>query len=499
MPTQKYTKEQLKNASLIELAEIIIQVMPQLAIYNEQLYCFNGKYYELFTKTEIGQIIFDFFKQHAPKLYTPKRTADITYTLKFHPSIKRVKEFDNYDNLINLNNKVLNLDTKETFPHSPDYLFTTAIDVDYDPNNIKAPFFMKTLKDIFRIDKDNTDDATIMNILQLGGYLIYPKVKMNKLFLFFGEGSNGKGIIMYTYQLFFDDKFVSGLSLNVLSQESSFARKSLITSRVNFATEQKAGNVESDELKKISAGEHISIDRKHEDTIIHRVKTKILVSLNKLAKFKDVSYGMKRRLFIIKFKNRFEEPDKYKKYPNPEVLGIYPQGNEDEIKKQIKKEKSAILNLFLKALDELKTNNWKFIETKNSKEVFGEYNEEADPTGNWLEKNYEVDYKQTTATKLNDIFFEYEAWYENNYNDKKYMVSKRMFSKRIKDLFRVEAFTTSYVDPIRHINTSGTAFYIKKIEPEICETEKNMTNFAKSSKSPQYGPTQPSFPTPINE
>ena len=438
----KPTKETIKKASLIQLSDYIVNNLPQMAIHNNDLYMYNGKYYEELTDHEIGQRVFDYFLDVAPSVWSPAKAKNIIEGIKYHPNIRKVKEFDQYNNLLNLNNGVLNMDTRELIAHKPEYNFTTAVDVDYNPEALDASFFIKTLQQIFLNPDGTYDSGSIENVLQLGGYLIYPQTKINGLFIFYGEGSNGKSIIMdEVYQMFFDEKFISALSLNTLSKESAFARKLLMTSRVNFATEQKADVIESEEIKKITDGSNISIARKFKDEITFKPKTKILVACNKLPRFKDTTYGTKRRLFILKFKNQFmADKTLYNQIENPGKKRIFLAGNKDEIVANLKKEKSAIFNLFLESLDILKKNNWIFKHNKNTEEVMEEYNEESDPTGQWIKDNFEIDETETEIIDLPTIVREYNEWYMINNNDQKYMSSSRAISKKIKDLFRIESF-----------------------------------------------------------
>ena len=460
----KYKSETIKNASFIQLSDMIVQELPQMAINNNDLYMYNGKYYEELTDHEIGQNVFNFFLEYAPSVWSPSKSKNVIEGIKYHSLIKRVKEFDNYNDLINVNNGIYDFKNKKLLDHSHTYNFTTLVDVDYDTKETDAKFFLETLDGIFRNADGTQDKDTIGNILKIGGYLVYPQNKINKLFLFYGEGSNGKSIIMdHVYKMFFDKKFISALSLNVLSSETSPSRKQLLTSRVNFATEQRSGEaIESDEIKKIISGEDISIRRMYQDTITFRPKCKIMVALNKMFKMKDTSYGIKRRLFLINFPNQFKIKQEYNREKNPEKRRIFLANNEDEVIDNIKKEKTAIFNLFIGALDVLRNDNWAFTETDNAEKILKEYNEESDPTGEWLKESYEMTEDETEPIMLKDLYKDYCLWYDENNHNRNYMVTNRTLAKRVRDLFRIESFPFSGRDPYNvNIVRSGTAFTLK--------------------------------------
>jgi putative DNA primase/helicase len=295
---------------------------------------------------------------------------------------------------------------------------------------------------VFTNDDGSPDFATIDNIIQLGGYLLYNQIKMEKMFIFYGGGSNGKSILIdYIYKPFFPKQFTSSLSLNILSDDSSFNREPLIYSRVNFATEQKASDLESDELKKIITGEDVEILRKYNPKPLnHKTNTKLVVSGNRFMRFKDTSEGLRRRLMIFNFMNRFEtNPMKYKKIVQPHKQRIFPAGNKDAMIEGLKEELPAILNTFLDGLRILRDNNWTFLESENNESVYKEYLNEADYLGTWLEETFVVDNDSTEYHTSKEILLMYKDWWEYNFPDKKFDTSTKLIGRRINDVFRVDS------------------------------------------------------------
>jgi putative DNA primase/helicase len=479
-----HSHDDIKPASLIELSDYIINDIPPLAYSHGDLYYYNGKFYEELNTHGIGQYVYAFYLKYAPQLWNPSKVDNIIKAIKHHPKIKQVNEFDYYENLININNGVYDFDAQKLLPHSSDYLFTACVDVNYDENSKDAPNFVRIVKDIFKNPDNSYDTESIENIFKLGGYLIYPQVKINQLFLFYGEGSNGKSIIMDDiYQMFFDKKFISALSLNTLSKESSFTRAKLMTSRVNFATEQKADVIESEELKKITDGSNISIERKFKESITFKPKTKIIVACNNLPKFKDSTYGTKRRLFIIKFKNKFITSKRlYRTIQNPQEKRIYLAANRDELVAKLKEEKSAIFNIFLIALKGLKENNWSFTESENMSEVLKEYNEESDPAGQWLDATFTLDENTDIPARgfitLVEIMDKYKDWYDDNYHDRKFMVSSRSMGKKIRDIFRTEGIMHFYKKSNGAYSTTIAFNLVVKKDPiwNLIEPEQDKPN-----------------------
>lgn len=445
------------------------------------LYMYNQKagHYSIIEKDDLKQYIYNhFLTRGIPKQWNPSTQNQILEAIRLSTKhVKPVDKLDDYSSLINLKNGIIDLDevkpTPETpytlIPHSPDYHFTATVEVPYDPTATTAPHFIKILKGIFK-DRgaDTYDKASLNSIIRLGGYILYPQNKVQKMFIFYGQGANGKSIIMeHVYKLFFTKEHMSSLSLNQLSNEGDFSRYKLIKSRINFATEQKAGNIESEELKKIISGETITIDKKNQDHISFEPNCKILIAANRLPYFKDTTYGTDRRLHIIMFPNKFMPKEEYDKEVNPQERGIYLQANSDEMKQNLKDEAPAILNMFLIALQELRQNNWYFPVSESSREIKKEYKQESDPVGSWIKGQYTMSKKESvedivTAKELLILYSKYHE--DNSLSNRGLKITTKFMTKKVKELFNILPFTHYFSDPITSSRTSGPAFYLKKIK-----------------------------------
>ena len=283
------------------------------------------------------------------------------------------------------------------------------------------------------------------------------------MFIFYGQGANGKSMIMeHVYKMFFTKENMSALSLNTLSSESSFARHKLMHSRINFATEQKAGLIESEELKKIISGETISVDRKNRDWIDIEPNCKVLIAANRLPYFKDTTHGTDRRLHIFYFPNRFMHAKEYAQENDREERGIYLAENEDVMIANLKAEASAILNIFLVALQDLKKSGWYFPPTKNSQKIKQEYKEESDPVGSWLRETYErgpanLDNIVTTRQMVLD----YQDWNAFVHASSK-PVSSTFMAKKAREVFGIAPFRYNTRDVVSQKPTSLSAFHLRR-------------------------------------
>jgi len=442
-----------------------------------ELYMYNQAqgHYNIIEKDDLKQYIHNhFLATGLAKDWTPSIQNNALEAIRLSPKVTSIDRLDDYPSLINLRNGIIDLDEPlptptspyTLLPHSPDYYFTATVDIPYDPRATEATHFISTLQSIFKNrNREGYDKDSLASIIRLGGYILYPQNKVEKMFIFYGQGSNGKSIIMeHVYKLFFTKEHMSSLSLNQLSNEGDFSRYKLIKSRINFATEQKAGNIESEELKKIISGETITIDKKNQDHISFEPNCKILIAANRLPYFKDTTYGTDRRLHIIMFPNKFMPKEEYKKEINPEKRGIYQQANSDEMKASLKKEAPAILNIFLMALQDLRRNNWYFPVSESSQEIKKEYKQESDPVGSWIRERYTISKKETaedivTARELLLLYSKYHE--DNSLSSKSLKITTRFITKKVKELFNIHSFKHDGPDPITSKRTSGSAFYLK--------------------------------------
>jgi putative DNA primase/helicase len=469
-----------QKAKPIVIAQYFSEYLGHICVYNNDLYRYNGKFYELLESVNAGQEFVKFLTEHNMlDLWCLQREREVWAAIMRLPKTKTV-EMDIYDNMINLRNGVLNLDTMELIPHNPDFHFSWNVDINYDPSAISAPEFTNFLSSTF-----NGDEETMETMIIIGGYLIYPMVKMEQMFVFLGSGANGKSTLINIYKLFFSKKFITSLSLMSLSgKNGGFSREQLINSRLNIASEEKEGKIDSEELKKIISGQDIDMSRKFKIGLNFTPKTKILVDSNGVPYFDDTTHGIKRRLIIINFVNRFVGGSEWKKvlelYGDPNKYGIFEGKNYDEMISKIKLELPAILNMFLAGLNKLRKLKWQIPISKHVQASMDEYEEVADSWKTWMENNYQFDNYQFDNDQYNfgvsfqQLYNEYDVWYQDNYR-KNCPQSKIKFGRRLREYYKITPTIKTYRDNEGKV-TTDTLFPLKRKEVVISENL-NKLNF----------------------
>lgn len=448
----------------IVIAQYLKEDLGDIIVCDEQLYSFNKKYYEPLDGVVFGRKFLSFLTGHGLSNYwTSSREKETAAALLRLPSVTHTA-LDNYEAILNFKNGVFDLDSMELVPHKKDFYFSWYVNIDYNPKATAAPVFTEFLNSTFNGDQD-----TIETLLMIGGYLLYPRITMEKMFVFLGNGANGKSTLINIFQMFFDEKFITSLSLMTLSGKGMvFQREQLMHSKLNIAGEEDEGRINSNEIKKIISGQAIDIARKNKDGVNFKPRTKIIVDSNGVPYFQDNSHGTKRRLFIINFNNTYLDTKDYAQalidYGNPANYHIYPMKDYDEMMKAITAELPAILNMFLAGLKRLKELKWQLPVSKHVGESMAEYENVADNWKTWMKATYQLD---TTTNFLgieySQIYDDYQAWYVENYG-KHSAISKIKFSKRLQDFYKVKPTKTVKRDMTGKL--IHFTYYPLKLKPE---------------------------------
>lgn len=464
------------------LAELLRQELPPLIRINTQIYSYNNKYYDEKTDDDLTKIIYKFLKDNdIIDEWRMNRINEIIKALKNCDEIKEINALDNYDNLMNLNNGIYNLDTFELQKHSEDFYFSYVINAEYKENEgKKAINFQEFLSKLFTLNNNNPDIGTIANIIRLGGYLLYPQNKIEKMFIFLGEGANGKSVLIDIFSLFFERKFITALNLKQLSNTESFSREQLLLSKINITTEERGEKVDSEEIKRIISGEYTEVMRKYKKNITFKPCAKLLIASNSNPYFNDTSYGLHRRLMIFDFKNKFiEDKEEYAKIKNPIKKRIFPALDKKKLLDKIKEEKNIILKLFLLGLKDIKEKNWIFPVTKNNTDIMATYKEVSDKVGYFLSDNYieneEIDILKADNSEIKNkcltvslILSEYKEWYKNNISDKIFYENTKSIMRKIDYLFRISRKRISTYQNGKELKEN---YYPLKRKEEIIEAE----------------------------
>jgi P4 family phage/plasmid primase-like protien len=258
---------------------------------------------------------------------TVESVVDLIKTETFKPNHRWEKD----TNGINCLNGELyfNGNSWELRPHCREHYRTTQIPVSYDPE-ARAERFKKFLNEVFEGDGDELLKTSL--VCEMLGYALMTTAKYEKFFILFGNGANGKSVILDVLVNLVGREHASSVEPSTLS--NSFYRAHLFGKLINVISELKAGSeIADDYLKKISSGEITTADQKFKPPFEFYPFCTCIFATNHFPSTKDFSDALYRRALIIEFNRTFA-----------------PEEQNANLKDELKNELPGILNLALEGI-----------------------------------------------------------------------------------------------------------------------------------------------------
>ena len=214
--------------------------------------------------------------------------------------------FDNNEHEIALQNGVLNTTTFEFTEHSPDRYFLQKIPVAYDPS-AECPMFTGFLENVLP-DKNERD-----SIIELFGYCLVKNYSIQRWFMFYGSGGNGKGTLLSVLSAFLGHDNVSTVELQ--NFDRNFTLAELYGKLANIAGDLSHRDLEySGKLKGLTGGDRLLAERKFQNPFNFVNHAKLIFSANELPRTHDETIAFWRRVMLFNFKKTFIGNDDTKNY-----------------------------------------------------------------------------------------------------------------------------------------------------------------------------------------
>lgn len=245
-------------------------------------------------------------------------------THQMHEVINQIKRrtyverssLDSNPNILNLQNGLLDVHTKQIIMHTPDHLSTVQLPVEYKPRTV-CPEILRFLRVVLR-----PEDIHV--VLQMIGYCLYQSCEYEKACIFFGDGSNGKGVLIKIIEALLGQVNCSHRSLQDLDK-NRFATADLFGKLANTYSDLKSLKLsETGNFKMIVSGDSISAERKFSQPFTFRNYAKLIFSANEIPESDDKTDAFYRRWRIFhfdkKFQNGKEDPTLIKRLTTPAEL-----------------------------------------------------------------------------------------------------------------------------------------------------------------------------------
>lgn len=242
-----------------------------------------------------------------------KRTNFIDAVLKELRSLPGVfgsiNDFDTHPDLLGAANGVVDLRTGTLRPYLKADRITHALGVDYVAG-ARNPRWERFLGEIF-VDENNAPDTDLVDYMgRLTGYGLTGHTTAQIFAVFYGAGSNGKGVFTETLKGVlgqhvratpfdtFEQKPTGGISNDIAALKGS---------RIVLASEGEAGRPMAEALiKRLTGGDTISARFMRKEFFEFKPTFLILLSTNHKPSFRGQDTGLWRRVKMIPFTRSFE-------------------------------------------------------------------------------------------------------------------------------------------------------------------------------------------------
>lgn len=280
------------------------------------------------------------------------------------------KDFDDFNRnpyLVNVRNGLLDIRDMSFKEHTPSYLSTVQLNVEYNPQ-IDCPQFKKFLNEVL-------DCKLIPLVQEIVGYLLTTNTASQKAFVFWGPARTGKSTLLWVVEyLLLGKKNVSNIPWQEIGDK--FKTAELLGKLANVFSDLPSKSIDDTGIFKVVTGEdYLMAEKKNKNPFKFKPFARLVFSCNELPRnYVDRTEGFYRRLIIVPFSRQIEKSkiDKSLKY-------------------KFQREKEGILNWALEGLKRLYENNFEFSENELTDGVKKEYKRENNNVISFVEECCEID------------------------------------------------------------------------------------------------------------
>lgn len=325
--------------------------------------------------------------------YYEKKTG-LSWSIKYSREIieklrVRISDVDAMDfckDKICVANCVIDLLNGEVYEHSPEFMFTHQIPVEYD-ENAKCPQFRRFLDQITLNNKKRK-----ASLEEFMGLCMTKQIGYGTSIILKGNGCNGKSVYCNVLCALLGEGNYTTISLKDLS---SFGSGKIPGKRLIIMTEiskSTSANLMTNELKQVITGEMMDCNVKYKQNCDMRPFAKVLILTNHEVGFlNDDSEGALRRVFIIPF-------DYY----------VSADERDFQLEEKLLSELSGILNLALSGYRRLVRNGYQYSSKEESDTLIQEMIRSENPFRCFVREC--MKYSQGTIKSYAKILTAYKEW-----------------------------------------------------------------------------------------
>ena len=202
-------------------------------------------------------------------------------------------------------NGVLNVETGDFEPMTPELLVANVVPHDYDPS---APTDGKVSRVLDRMACGNPEVR--LNLMEVLGLAMYRSARYAQCAILTGSGSNGKSCFTQMVQALVGEENYSALDLNALGRpfQAGHLAGKLVNAGDDISNEFVDGNTLA-QFKSMVSGESVFTDVKNGAGYVFRPYALFMFSCNEFPRIGDTTPGTLRRFHGIPFSATFRKSD----------------------------------------------------------------------------------------------------------------------------------------------------------------------------------------------
>ncbi|HAT4103786.1 TPA: DNA primase [Clostridium perfringens] len=329
----------------------------------ESFLIYENGVYNISGEKEAGRIIMDYMMPNYCIMASIRDCRD-------QWDILVSRDFDDFNRnpyLVNVRNGLLDIRDMSFKEHTPSYLSTVQLNVEYNPS-ASCPQFEKFLNEVL-------DCRLIPLVQEIVGYLLTTNTASQKAFVFWGPARTGKSTLLWVVEyLLLGKKNVSNIPWQEIGDK--FKTAELLGKLANVFSDLPSKSIDDTGIFKVVTGEdYLMAEKKNKNPFKFKPFARLVFSCNELPRnYVDRTEGFYRRLIIVPFSRQIEKSkiDKALKY-------------------KFQREKEGILNWALEGLKRLYENNFEFSENELTDGVKKEYKRENNNVISFVEECCEID------------------------------------------------------------------------------------------------------------
>lgn len=331
---------------------------------NQSLYRYNGRCYESLSPDLLNEQCQSFLGRFR-YLFPPKAFKDFLHFAAGDPQLILTHPEHHRTRHLAFQNGILDLTTQALIDHTPDLFITHLLPYNYDPH-ADCPRFRQFLDEIFASNFD-----VIQFVQEAMGYIFHAAIPQPALFVFLGNGANGKSILLKVIAQLAGERNAASIPLTKFDDPAY--RFQLRNKLVNLYHESPPLRCfDSSDLKAVISGDPITARQLYQDPVTFQPMAKHFMAMNQRPVITDPTHGLWRRLYFIDFPRTFHESEQDK-----------------DLLSKLVSELAGICNWALEGYRRLRLNHFTFTQVEAMDELKLNVKKESNPILEFLDAHYE--------------------------------------------------------------------------------------------------------------